>query len=199
MGRPSRGARDGAGSGGDVRSLLEPVVTALGLDLEDLDVQASGRRRRVSVVIDRDGGVDLDGIAAASRAVSDALDASDAMGDDPYTLEVTSPGVDRPLTLPRHWRRNMGRRVRVHLADGSTVDGRIREVDDNGVLVAVDVKGKPESMERRTPWAEVVRGEVQVEFRRPQGPDSAGDSDESAGDSGESAGDSGESSSEEEA
>ena len=186
MGRPSRGASDGAGSGGDVRALLEPVVTALGLDLEDLDVQASGRRRRVSVVIDRDGGVDLDGIAAASRAVSDALDASDAMGDDPYTLEVTSPGVDRPLTLPRHWRRNIGRRVRVHLADGSTLHGRIREVDDDGVLVAVDVKGKPESMERRTPWAEVARGEVQVEFRRPQDSESAGDSDESVSESDES-------------
>lgn len=199
MGRPSRGASDGTGSGGDVRALVEPVVTALGLDLEDLDVQASGRRRRVSVVIDRDGGVDLDGIAAASRAVSDALDASDAMGDDPYTLEVTSPGVDRPLTLPRHWRRNMGRRVRVHLADGSALDGRIREVYDDGVLVAVDVKGKPESMERRTPWAEVVRGEVQVEFRRPQGTDSAGDSDESESDSDETAGDSDESDSDEEA
>ena len=175
MGRPSRGVSDGTGSGGDVRALVEPVVTALGLDLEDLDVQASGRRRRVSVVIDRDGGVDLDGIAAASRAVSDALDASDAMGDDPYTLEVTSPGIDRPLTLTRHWRRNIGRRVRVHLADGATLDGRIREVDDDSVLVAVDVKGKPESTERRIPWTDAVRGDVQVEFRRPQDAEPAPD------------------------
>lgn len=181
MGRPSRDASDSAGPAGDVRSVLEPVVVALGLDLEDLDVQASGRRRRVSVVIDRDGGVDLDGIAAASRAVSDALDASDAMGDDPYTLEVTSPGIDRPLTLPRHWRRNIGRRVRMHLADGSAIDGRVREVDDDGVLVSADVKGKPESAERRTPWSDVVRGEVQVEFRRPQGTES--ESDDSATDS----------------
>lgn len=188
MGSPSRGAS--SNSAGDVRSVLEPVVAALGLDLEDLDVQASGRRRRVSVVIDQDGGVDLDGIAAASRAVSDALDASDAMGDDPYTLEVTSPGIDRPLTLPRHWRRNIGRRVRLHLADGSTLDGRVREVDDDGVLVAVDVKGKPESAERRSPWSDVVRGEVQVEFRRPQDTESKEDEsteDESADDSDESA------------
>lgn len=163
MGRPSRDA------GGDVRSVVEPVVAALGLDLEDLDVQASGRRRRVNVVVDRDGGVDLDGIAAASRAVSDALDASSAMGDDPYTLEVTSPGVDRPLTLARHWRRNIGRRARVFLADGETFDGRIRAVDDEGVVVAGDLKGKPESVERRTPWGDLVRGEVQVEFRRPEG------------------------------
>ena len=177
MGRPSRDSSASAAS--EVRSVLEPVVAALGLDLEDLDVQASGRRRRVSVVIDRDGGVDLDGIAAVSRAVSDALDASDAMGDDPYTLEVTSPGIDRPLTLPRHWRRNIGRRVRVHLANGSTLEGRVREVDDDGVLLTVDVKGKPESTERRTPWSDVVRGEVQVEFRRPQDAESTGDESES--------------------
>ena len=180
MGRPSRDASASAsGAAGEVRSVLEPVVVALGLDLEDLDVQASGSRRRVSVVIDRDGGVDLDGIAAASRAVSDALDSSDAMGDDPYTLEVTSPGIDRPLTLPRHWRRNIGRRVRVHLANGSTLEGRVREVDDGGVLLATDAKGKPESTERRTPWSDVVRGEVQVEFRRPQGTDSPEDESES--------------------
>ena len=169
MGRPSRGSSDSAsGAASEVRSVLEPVVAALGLALEDLDVQASGRRRRVSVVVDRDGGVDLDGIASASRAVSDALDASDAMGDDPYTLEVTSPGIDRPLTLPRHWRRNIGRRVRLHATDGTSLEGRVREVDDDGVLLAVDAKGKPESVERRTPWSDVVRGEVQVEFRRPQ-------------------------------
>lgn len=167
MGRPSRDAEDSAGRSGAVRSVVEPAVAGLGLDLEDLDVQASGRRRRVSVVVDRDGGVDLDGIASVSRAVSDALDASDAMGDDPYTLEVTSPGIDRPLTLPRHWRRNIGRRVRLHATDGTSLEGRVREVDDDGILLAVDAKGKPESVERRTPWSEVVRGEVQVEFRRP--------------------------------
>ena len=169
MGRPSRDAGDAA-----IRSLVEPVVAALGIDLEDLDIQASGRRRRLSVVVDRDGGIDLDGIAETSRAVSDALDSSDAMGDDPYTLEVTSPGIDRPLTLPRHWRRNIGRRVRLHAADGSAVEGRVRDVDDAGVTLDADAKGKPESVERRTPWAEVSRGEVQVEFRRP-GPDADDD------------------------
>jgi ribosome maturation factor RimP len=173
MGRPSRADDDAA-----VRALLEPVVASLGLDLEDLDVQASGRRRRVGVVVDRDGGVDLDGIAEASKAVSDALDSSDAMGDDPYTLEVTSPGIDRPLTLPRHWRRNVGRRVRLHVSDGSTVEGRVREVDDDGVVLATDIKGKPESAERRIPWPDVVRGEVQVEFRRPDSALTATDDEE---------------------
>lgn len=162
MGRPSREVGDAA-----VRSAVEPVVTALGLDLEALDVHSSGRRRRVSVVVDRDGGIDLDGIAEASRAVSDALDSSDAMGDDPYTLEVTSPGIDRPLTLPRHWRRNVGRRVRLHTTAGGSVEGRIRGADDEGVTLDADANGKPESAERRTPWSDVSRGEVQVEFRRP--------------------------------
>lgn len=150
-----------------VRSAIEPVLVSLGLDLEDLDVQASGRRRRVCVVIDRDGGIDLDGIAAASRAVSDALDGSDAMGDAPYTLEITSPGVDRPLTLARHWRRNTGRRVSAHLADGSVVEGRIRSTDDDGVTLAIDTRSGAETEERRMAWRDLARGEVQVEFRRP--------------------------------
>lgn len=170
MGRPSRVGSDAAtGGNAAMRALVDPVVAALGLDLEDLEVQTAGRRRRVSVVVDRDGGIDLDGIAEASRAVSDALDSSDAMGDDPYTLEVTSPGIDRPLTLPRHWRRNIGRRVRLHATDGSAIEGRIRDVDDDSVTLDADAKGKPESAERRTPWGDVSRGEVLVEFRRPRG------------------------------
>lgn len=161
MGRPSRREDDAA-----VRRVVEPAVASLGLDLEDVSVQAAGRRR-VSVVVDRDGGIDLDGIAEVSRAVSDALDESDAMGADPYTLEVTSPGIDRPLTLPRHWRRNVGRRVHLHAADGLVAEGRIAEVDDEGVLLLADAGGKAESVERRVLWPQIVRGEVQVEFRRP--------------------------------
>lgn len=161
MGRPSHSENDAA-----IRSLLEPLVADLGLDLEELDIQASGRRRRVSVVVDRDGGIDLDGIAEASKAVSEALDSSDVMGEEPYTLEVTSPGVDRPLTLPRHWRRNVGRRVRAYGPGGVIAEGRLREVGDDGVILDVDQKGKPESLERRIPWPDLVRGEVQVEFTR---------------------------------
>ena len=94
-----------------LRALLAPVVEGLGLDLEDVEVTAAGRRRRVCVVVDRDGGIDLDAVADVSKSVSDVLDASDALGSAPYVLEVTSPGVDRPLTQPRHWRRARGRLV----------------------------------------------------------------------------------------
>lgn len=163
MSRPSHAAKDAA-----VRGVIEPVIASLGLDLEDLDVQAAGRRRRVCVVVDRDGGIDLDGIASTSRAVSDALDACDAMGDDAYVLEVTSPGTDRPLTLPRHWRRNIGRLVKAHLAGEAIVEGRIRSVDDAGVILDVTAGSSAQPQDRQVPWAELVRGDVQVEFRRPE-------------------------------
>lgn len=146
----------------DLRPLLEPVVTAAGCDLEELDVSLVGRRRRIGVVIDRDGGVDLDLIAEVSRGVSAALDADD-VGDAPYVLEVTSPGVDRPLTQPRHWRRNVTRLVRAELADGGEVVGRVVEVTDASAVV-FDVDGET----REIALADIVRGHVQVEFRRPE-------------------------------
>ena len=98
-----------------VLALLEPVVSAAGFDLEDLTVSAAGKRSIVRVLVDKDGGVTLDDVADVSRLVSEALDVADEQ--DPtllgtsYVLEVSSPGVDRPLTEPRHWRRNVGRLV----------------------------------------------------------------------------------------
>lgn len=97
--------------------LLEPVVHAMGLDLEGIKVTAAGRRRLLRVVVDADGGVSLDTIALASRELSARLDGASEMGELPYTLEVSSPGVDRPLTEPRHWRRAIGRLVVVPLTD----------------------------------------------------------------------------------
>lgn len=141
-----------------VRPVLEPVVTAAGYDLEDVKVTAAGRRSVVRVVVDRDGGVDLDAVAEVSRAVSDALDAADSLGSSPYVLEVTSPGVDRPLTLPRHWRRNIGRLV---LAGERT--GRIVAADDHGVTL--DIAGEQQVVG----YPELGTGQVQVEFSRPGG------------------------------
>src|SRR5918995_2548815 len=108
-----------------LREVVEPVCIAAGFDLEGLDVSPTGRRRRVTVVVDADGGVDLDRCAALSHELSVALDASDVMGEAPYTLEVSSRGVSKPLTRPRHWRRSTGRVVRVVLVDGDEVVGRV--------------------------------------------------------------------------
>jgi ribosome maturation factor RimP len=160
---------------------IGPVVENAGYDLEELVVTPAGRRSIVRVVVDRDAGVTLDDIAEVSRAVSDVLDSNDdGMGRTPYVLEVTSPGVDRPLTEQRHWRRNTGRLVAVAVGPaGATeqVTGRITDVDDAGVTLAVEAQGKPGAKKRpptpRTvPWTELGAGRVQVEFgRAPAGAD----------------------------
>ena len=143
-----------------LRESLTPVVTAAGYDLEDVAVSAAGRRSIVRVIVDRDGGADLDAIAEVSRAVSDHLDTSGVMGDAAYTLEVSSPGVDRPLTEPRHWRRAAGRLVRATLRAGGHVTGRVVAADDDAVTL--DVDGAPASYR----YDEVGPGKVQVEFAR---------------------------------
>lgn len=147
--------------------LLAPVVQARGLDLEDVSVSPAGRRSVVRVVVDRDGGAALDDVADVSRAVSDALDELDAaepglLGAS-FVLEVSSPGVDRPLTAPRHWRRNAGRLVRAVPRQGAEVTGRLLRADDaeDGVVV-LDVGGQ----EHELAYLDLARGVVQVEFRR---------------------------------
>ncbi|MFZ0325412.1 MAG: ribosome maturation factor RimP [Actinomycetes bacterium] len=144
-----------------VQRVLSPVLAASGYDLEALEVQPAGRRRLLKVVVDRDGGVDLDAVATISRDLSAALDASDAMGDQAYVLEVTSPGVDRPLTQPRHWRRARSRLVSVTLRDHSTIQGRVSDSDELTATV-VDDGGV-----HQIPYAEVQQAHVEVEFRRP--------------------------------
>jgi len=146
-------ASRGAASRDRVRDVLSPVVTAAGFDLEDVAITAAGRRNVVKVVVDRDGGLDLDAVAEVARVVSAALDDSDATGESPYTLEVTSPGVDRPLTEPRHWRRATGRLVKA-----GTITGRVLDADD--AVVTIDVDGET----REIPYADLGAGKVQVEF-----------------------------------
>jgi ribosome maturation factor RimP len=144
-----------------VRSALLPVVAGAGFDLEDVAVSSAGRRSVIRVVVDRDGGVDMDAVATVSRVVSEALDAADVTGVAAYTLEVTSPGVDRPLTEPRHWRRAAGRLVTVARAGGATLTGRVVAANDDAVVL--DVAGTQETL----PYADLGPGRVQVEFDRP--------------------------------
>jgi ribosome maturation factor RimP len=139
---------------------LGPVVTARGFDLEDVVVTPAGKRRMLRVVVDKDGGVDLDDIADVSSAVSATLDESDVMGAVPYVLEVTSPGVDRPLTLPRHWRRAADRLVHVDIAGVGDRTGRVVGADDAGVLLDID------GAEQQVPWTDLGNGRVQIEFNR---------------------------------
>jgi ribosome maturation factor RimP len=152
--------------------LLEPVVSAEGADLEDVTVTPAGKRRLLRVTVDRDGGVDLDDVALLSQRISAALDSSDAMSDQPYVLEVSSPGVDRPLTAPRHWRRAASRLVRATLTEGGEVTGRVREADEEGVTL--EVGGQP----RRLGYDLIGRAVVTVEFNRPGGDSTTGNAEE---------------------
>jgi ribosome maturation factor RimP len=139
--------------------LIGPVVAAAGMDLESVRASVAGRRRLLRVVVDSDHGVSLDDAAEVSREVSAALDATDVMGDMPYTLEVSSPGVDRPLTEPRHWRRAARRLVRVKTGAG-TVQGRVLAADAAGVTLDID------GAEHRFGYGDLGAGAVQVEFGR---------------------------------
>lgn len=143
--------------------LLTAPLASLGVDLEAVELGSAGRRRMLRVAVDKDGGPTMDDLAEATREVSRLLDGSDVMGEHPYTLEVSSRGVDRPLTLPRHWRRNHGRLVRVELAEAGSLTGRVTGSDDESATL--DVSGT----ERRIPYADVRRARVQIEFKPKEG------------------------------
>jgi len=173
---PSRGAFANAEQ---IVDLLEPAVAAMGMDLEDVRITSAGRRRLLRVVVDSDGGVTLDDIALVSRELSATLDRAAAMGEAPYTLEVSSPGIDRPLTEPKHWRRAVGRLVTAPLREPverdsggglgrragggdrggpATVTGRVTGADDRGVRL--DVRG----VSREFGYSELGPGKIQIEF-----------------------------------
>lgn len=150
-----------------LRKVIEAVVVAAGYDLEDLTVVAAGRRRLLKVVLDSDDGVDLDEAAQVSRDISerlDALDADDPMGAAAYTLEVTSPGIGRPLTLPRHFRRAQGRLLAITATDGSALLGRVLDAQDDGVDLLAGSSGIEQ---RRLSYAEIAKARVEVEFSAP--------------------------------
>ena len=148
-----------------LENFLRPIVEQFGCDLEAAEITPAGRRRLLRVLVDRDGGISLDDVADVTRAISKALDADDIMGDGAYTLEVSSPGVDRPLTLPRHWRRNVSRLVTVTLTAGGKLTGRIKSASEEAA--ELDVDGKRQAVA----YADVEKAKIQIEFNRPAGND----------------------------
>lgn len=161
-----------------LRAELTGPLASLGVDVESVDVQKAGRRHVVRVVVDRDGGVDLDLIADVSRRASELLDSA-ALADalpGPFVLEVTSPGVDRPLTESRHWRRAMRRLVDVTLTDGTQIVGRVVDVPSDDEVVLSTTHGDT-TVQRGA----IDRAVVQVEFNRAEAADDglAGDDDTS--------------------
>lgn len=147
-----------------VRDLVADSITERGLDVEDVIVSTAGGVEEIRVVVDSDDGTDLDLLGEVTRVVSDILDGHDDLSPEPYTLEVTSPGIGRPLTLARHWRRARGRKVGFR-RDGVAHTGRVGRLDDDSVEIVVNHKGRiaVESI----PLAEIEDAAVDVDFSRP--------------------------------
>lgn len=151
----------------DLAKRLEPIVAdvvgGLGFDLDALEVQQAGRKKLVKVVVDSDDGIGLDEVASTSRAVSAVLDQHDHVIAGAYTLEVTSPGLSRPLTLPRHWRRAKFRRVKVTPKEGEPYVCRAGRAGERSVRVLLGEKLTD------LPYDAVSKAVVEIEFKQPPG------------------------------
>ncbi|MFJ2136843.1 ribosome maturation factor RimP [Streptomyces sp. NPDC087845] len=149
-----------------LRGLLEPLVSAEQLDLEEIEVSRAGRRRVLRITVDSEEGVELDACAELSRAISEKLDETDAMGEGEYVLEVSSPGADRPLTEHRHYVRATGRLAKLQLREGGDLVARILAVDEEGLDLEVPgVKGRRPTS-RRVAFDEIAKARVEIEFSR---------------------------------
>lgn len=144
--------------------LLSDLIQRQGYDLEDVTVTLAGKHSSVRVMVDSDAGLELDAVAQLSRTISDVFDAASDFGESPYVLEVTSPGIDRPLTEERHWRRARGRKARIDLAH-ETVIGRIGKLGAG--RVAVVMPGRPDPTVREIALGDIKNAVVQVEFSAP--------------------------------
>jgi ribosome maturation factor RimP len=147
-----------------ISELVTPAVSDLGFYLEDVHVATPGSHRIVTCIVDGDASLNLDQVTSVSRVISELLDEAAFMGETPFTLEVTSPGVDRPLTQPRHFAKNVDRLLKIIKLDGSEVTGRILSNTDHDVTLTVAIK--KETIEQTVSLSEIKRAVVEIEFNR---------------------------------
>jgi len=147
-----------------ISELVTPAVSDQGFYLEDVHVATPGNHRIVTCIVDGDASLNLDQVTSVSRLISELLDEAAFMGETPFTLEVTSPGVDRPLTQPRHFAKNVDRLLKIIKLDGTEVTGRILSNTDQDVTLTVTVKKA--TLEQTVPLADIKRAVVEIEFNR---------------------------------
>ena len=150
-----------------VSELITPALHQAGYFLEDVNIVSPGQHRIVTVIVDGESGLNLDQVTVASKLVSELLDAASVLGETPFTLEVTSPGIDRPLTLPRHFAKNVDRLLKVTKNDGVVVTGRIRS--NTEIDVTLEVAEKKEVKDVTVALADIKRATVEIEFNRKDG------------------------------
>ena len=142
-----------------VAAVITPAIQALGFYVEDISITTAGRRSMLTVIVDGDTHLSLDQVTVATKAISEIVENLPTLGNNPFTLEVTSPGLDRPLTKPRHWRKNKDRLIKIVLKDGKEILGRIK--DSTEADVTVD--------EQTVKFADIKRATVEIEFNRKDG------------------------------
>lgn len=147
-----------------ISELVTPALSQAGYFLEDINIVTPGNHRIVTVIVDGESALNLDQVTVASKLVSELLDEATFMGETPFTLEVTSPGIDRPLTLPRHFAKNVTRLLKVTKTDGEVITGRITSNTDSDLTLAVTVK--KETQEITVALADIKRAVVEIEFNR---------------------------------
>ena len=139
----------------DIFAAITPALEALGFYLEDVTITSAGRRSMLTVIVDGDTHLSLDQVTSATKAIGEIVESIQSLGETPFTLEVTSPGLDRPLTKVRHWQKNINRLVKVVLLDGSEVKGRINEVNEANSVVG----------EIKVNYSDIKRATLEVEFK----------------------------------
>ena len=152
-----------------ITDLISPAVSEAGFFLEEVQIASPGSHRIVTCVVDGETPLNLDQVTVASRVISELLDIAEFMGETPFTLEVTSPGVDRPLTQPRHWTKNLTRLIKVTLGDGTITIGRLTEFNDTNATLVENIKGRIK--EHTIAFADIRRAVVEIEFNRKESTD----------------------------
>ena len=150
-----------------ISEFISPALHKAGYFLEDINVVSPGQHRIVTVIVDGESALNLDQVTVASKLVSELLDEAPFMGETPFTLEVTSPGIDRPLTLPRHFAKNADRLLKVTKTDGEVVTGRI--LSNTEVDVTLTVTEKKDVKQVTITLADIKRAQVEIEFNRKDG------------------------------
>jgi ribosome maturation factor RimP len=139
-----------------VAAVITPAIQALGFYVEDISITSAGRRSMLTIIVDGDTHLSLDQVTVATKAISEIVENLPTLGNNPFTLEVTSPGLDRPLTKPRHWRKNKDRLIKIVLNDGKEITGRIKDSTDD--LVIVD--------EQKVAFVDIKRATLEIEFKQ---------------------------------
>jgi ribosome maturation factor RimP len=139
----------------DISAAITPALEALGFYLEDVTIISAGRRSMLTIIVDGDTHLSLDQVTSATKAIGEIVESIQSLGETPFTLEVTSPGLDRPLTKVRHWQKNLNRLVKVVLLDGLEIKGRIKDV--NEVSATVD--------EKNISYSDIKRATLEIEFK----------------------------------